>query len=118
MGECSWAKWLSVQVIERRGNDLHLDVVLLGGSSPDGGRTRPRITWNRAPHVLRIVCSYDRPSVKTGTQDTVLPLNPRLGVPGAFESAARIYYRTCHSEPDHGPDTAGRYGYNVRDEDN
>lgn len=113
MGECSWAKWISVRNAGRTQENLLLEVELLEGSSSHEG-DYPKsphgvpIVWSKAPHIVRVACSKTSPSV----DGERLPLSPD-GMYGALESSAEIYFEACHSHADGYPSGIEKYHYNV-----
>ncbi len=118
MGSCSWAKWLSVEVLSATPKETELLVLLLGGDSeheddyPDSAE-EAKINWNREPHEVRIRCSLKRPSTTLGNQTTIIPLNPDLGIPGVLESSTSLYMLACHSHHGGPDEIINKYGYKV-----
>lgn len=119
MGSCSWSRWLAVRRLSA-GPNVVVQATVLGGtsehaetsdypSSPDG----VAIEWNDEPHELTIRCSYSHPSVVHGEESTELPFDSEQGVPGAYESAAEIYFQACHSDFDGYSIAERRHGYRV-----
>lgn len=115
MDQCSWAKWLSVEVLGAKDGELSINLILLGGSSPMNNTKRSGVIWNKTPHVVRALCSYSRPTVSTGDQNVVLPLNPDNAVPGVLESDENFYFAACHSDLKVSSDRPAKYSYNIED---
>jgi hypothetical protein len=116
MGSCSWAKPLSVRVVQKSEEQAILEVELLGGDSThEDVENYPStyegvdIKWNKEPHKVVITCSYKHPTVSMDGQVDELPLNPR-GVPDILISATNLYFQFCHSYDGNGIEN---FGYNV-----
>lgn len=113
MDECSWSKSIATKIIQNTRSQAILDVTLIGGSSPMVENSRSKIRWNKKPHKVTIVCSYQHPSIGLDDQLDELPLNSS-GVPRILESGAELYFNYCHSFT--GGNSAGieKFGYNVQ----
>lgn len=113
MHSCSWSKSISTRVVQFSEEQAILEVKLLGGTTSLGDNIKPPTAheWNKKPHTVVITCSYDHPSTAVGSQLTELEFD-EYGVPGVFESSARLYFKYCHSEDLMDiSEAASKYGY-------
>jgi len=110
---CSVAKIESYRVLNKGYSETKLEVTLLGGSR---NWKEKKVSWNRAPHKVIVNCSYTRPTIQSGSQKTLIPLNDEWGVPGVLMSSAELYLYACHNFSGDMTKAINRYGYNVYDE--
>ncbi|WP_132254904.1 hypothetical protein [Methylobacterium segetis] len=113
MDECSWAKWMFVDVKPMPTGEVRMDITLLGGSSPIVDRKRRGVAWSKRPHSVTVLCSYSQPSISVGGQKDVLSLKPNERLPGFLTSSENLYFEACHSDMNEASDRAAKYGYNV-----
>lgn len=115
MDSCSWAKAVSTKIIQNTPDQAILEVKILGGDSPDTPNAAKKISWDKKPHQITLVCSYTHPSIGVGSQLDELPLNNQ-GIPRVLESSANLYFAYCHSFNGDTSDGIKKFGYNVRSE--
>ncbi len=121
MGSCSWSKWLSVKPEQSEPNDQTLLVTLLGGSS-DHPDDYPHtsdgvdISWNSDSHIVKISCSYTKPSMTVDDQIELLPLSATANIPDVLISSVSMYFEACHSDFNSLPidEMVKKHGYNVQ----
>ena len=120
MGTCSWSITKAQTVIRASADGRLIRLSLLGGEFPmdemvamDLHRSlnrEPHITWDKQPHTVYIFCSTRLPTVliPIGPDDAhptgslyAVALDFTKFVPGAQESSANLYARTCFP---HDPD--------------
>ncbi len=119
MGSCSWTKWLSVEPLGSSDSQQVLEATILEGSSQledvEDYPPSPKnvaINWNSEPYTVKVICSHTNPSVS----NSILPLSPETDIPGAAESAARLYFAVCHSYFGDYPTGIEKFSYNVKEQ--
>ena len=110
---CSVGKVVSFQKTRSTPEATTLNITLLGGEK---SRNSSRIKWNSRPHTITVVCSKQRPTIISDQQETVIPLNTSLDVPGVLVSDAELYMQVCHNYGGSLEDGAAKFGYNVQED--
>lgn len=114
MEECSWSLTKSRTVVRREVTGTLLRLSLLGGTSSNvNDDENAPIRWNAKSHTVYVFCSRRLPAVimKTDAGFQVDVLDFVNGIPGALESSANLYARTCSPNADWNSDGfAERYG--------
>ena len=113
MGECSYSKTLATHIVKKSAQETRVRVTLLGGTSYHKNGHYPRtvpknIVWNKTPHQLTVVCSYQNPTVVFGQQVENLDFSM---VPGYLESSANMYFQICHNAHNGYSRDAIKFGY-------
>jgi hypothetical protein len=103
MDICSWEIDLAKKLLGKNQSGSLFELTVKTGTSfhKDGSYARrSRIKWDSAPRSAWIFCSRQYPAIMvegdSAFRATILTFAGR-GAPGAMESAARTYFRVCHS---------------------
>lgn len=109
---CSVARVMDYQVLQNNASNRLLKLKVAGGSQYWDSN---KINWNNNFHNVYIRCSRTTPKVQIGTEKTLIPLNPKVGVPGVLVSDTELYLKACHNFDGRDTDAARKFGYNIVD---
>lgn len=106
MDDCSVAKWINVSEVSKAPGSVELQLTLQGGDYPEN-KSIANVVWNKQPHFVKVICSYQKPSVN----DVQLDVADPTGLPGVLESSGKLYFQACHSLSSWTPEIAAALGY-------
>lgn len=109
---CSVVKVMNFELLKNKPDHRLIKLKVVGGQS---GWDTEKITWNHNFHDLYITCSLKKPTVKNGSQTTIIPINRIDPVPGVLYADTTLYLKACHNFDGDSTDAAKKYGYNVSD---
>ena len=107
---CSVAKVMEFEILEKTPQATSIRLKIIGGSREwDAKKT----LWDHDFHDVYVTCSIKEPTVKTGDQITIVPINPEGSMIGVLISDAELYLHTCHNYDGEISKAAKKYGYNI-----
>ncbi|PNK59815.1 hypothetical protein [Psychrobacter sp. FDAARGOS_221] len=107
---CSIVRVMDFKLLEKTPRHHMLKLKVVGGQRSWNSK---KIVWNHHFHNLYITCSLQSPTVQTGDQVTVLPINQGMALPGVLYAEGVLYAQACHNFDGDATDLAKKYGYNV-----
>ena len=91
---CSVGKLLEVKKVTRIGEELKVDLMLLGATRD---RDSKKYEWNDAPHEVIVTCSIRNPRTGfPGEEEETIPLNEDM-IPGTLWNDTEFYLWVCHN---------------------
>lgn len=108
---CSVARVMEFKQLSQTPTESNIELTVVGGSQ---GFEANDIEWNHQAHKIRFKCSLTQPTVYIDDQETVVPLNNGLGVPGVLMVDSDFYTQACHNHEGDNSEVINKYGYNVQ----
>lgn len=109
---CSVARVMEFKQLSQTPTESNIELTVVGGSQ---GFEAKNVEWNHEAHKIRFKCSLTQPTVYIGDQETVVPLNNGLGVPGVLMVDSDFYTQACHNFEGDNSEIIQKYGYSVAD---
>lgn len=113
---CSIGKVIKFKQLSKTSTSSQIELTMHGATQylDDNGNPKKTI-WNKQTHKVYVTCSIRYPTLTSGDDVHILPLNPNTSAYGANFNNINFYLTACHNDPDE-EKIVKKFGYKVSED--